>query len=90
MLCVCTDVTEVDCGPLEAPLNGTIFLPSTGFEAMATYACDDGFMLVGPETRTCQLDGEWSGEDPMCVLEGKWYVLVLVCVLVPLLCIKFA
>ena len=37
----------------------------------ATYECDDGFTLVGGETRMCMADpanarAVWSGEDPMC------------------------
>lgn len=39
-----------------------------------TFLCNNGFRLVGSQTRTCQWDGSseqgsWSGVEPVC--EGK-------------------
>jgi len=28
--------------------------------------CDDGFELTGSASRTCQVDGTWSGEPALC------------------------
>ena len=56
---------------------------STGPEydqgTVATYICDEGFELVGDETRTCEdvgagVIGEFSGAAPTCERE-----LLLIC-----------
>ncbi len=60
--------TSVDCGSLDAPANGSIDLPSTGFSAVATYTCDEGHLLAGDTTRTCQMSGMWDGAEPTCTL----------------------
>src|SRR5260370_86042 len=57
-----------DCGPLQAPKNGSVSAPQTTFGATATYSCGSGFGPSGSATRTCQLDGTWSGVDPTCVV----------------------
>ncbi len=64
------------CNELEAIANGTIsYAPDNqGSEydlgTVATYSCDDGFVLVGPnETRSCmevETLGEFSGAAPTC------------------------
>ena len=30
------------------------------------YACDQDYELTGDTERTCEADGAWSGEDPVC------------------------
>ena len=59
----------IDCGPLSAPSNGEVRVPSTTFGSNARYSCFTGFTLVGFSTRVCQLDGRWSGKAPVC--EGE-------------------
>ena len=57
----------IDCGTLSAPPNGAVdFSAGTVFGDKATYSCNSGYILKGPATRECQIDGEWSGEDPVC------------------------
>ena len=57
----------VDCGPLRYPLNGVVDTPQgTIFHQVATYSCNDMYVLVGNKTRTCQEDGRWSGYEPYC------------------------
>ncbi|XP_035683605.1 CUB and sushi domain-containing protein 3-like isoform X1 [Branchiostoma floridae] len=34
------------------------------------YTCRDGYRLRGPEFRTCQADGTWTGGQPQCVARG--------------------
>jgi len=59
-----------------APENGTINcdgVPTVG--DTCTVTCNDGFMLRGPATRTCQRSRQrglhWSDRDePSCVSEG--------------------
>ena len=43
--------------------NGT----TVGSEAV--YVCNDGYNLIGNETRVCQGDGIWSGSIPQCIPE---------------------
>ena len=59
-------VTDVDCGSLTDPVNGTISLTGTAFNSTATYSCNDGYSLVGDTTITCLASGLWSGEPPLC------------------------
>ena len=49
-------------------MNGTVTF-STEFNSEATYTCDTGFDLLGNNTRTCQADRRWSGEEPLCECE---------------------
>lgn len=55
-----------DCGKPPAPLHGSAAAPSTVFKAVAMYACDNGYVLSGALTRTCQADQTWSGLLPSC------------------------
>ncbi len=63
------------CTELEPIGNGAISYDpdNEGSEynlgTVATYSCDDGFALVGPETRTCvqvETMGEFSAVAPTC------------------------
>ncbi len=56
----------VDCGELSAPDNGGVLQSGTGLGAIATYSCRDGFNRIGTSSRTCQANGQWSGEEPTC------------------------
>jgi len=59
-------ITAVDCGSLANPKNGRVELTGTTFGSTATYSCQNGFILVGSSTRTCQINGLWSGRAPVC------------------------
>ena len=53
---------------LENPRNGQVATPEGSvFESQAQYSCDDGYDLFGDDTRECEADGEWSGEEPACM-----------------------
>ena len=45
---------------------------SFGVGANVTVACHDGFVLSGPETRTCTEVGAWSGGLQICDNGGEW------------------
>ena len=56
----------VDCGLLPSPDNGTIIISETTFESVSTFSCNEGFNQSGSLLRTCQANGEWSGNDTIC------------------------
>ena len=63
----------IDCGGLIGPEDGQVtFTPGvvttidTGLDAVATYACSEGYSLVGNAMRTCQANGQWDGAEPTC------------------------
>lgn len=57
----------VDCGELDSPANGMVTTaPSTVYQSVATYECEEGYNLVGDMTRECQASGEWSNSAPQC------------------------
>ncbi len=60
-------LTAMVCDVLTDPLNGTVIGDNRTFTSVVRYECIDGYFLVGDETRTCQADGEWSGDDPTCM-----------------------
>ncbi len=70
------------CTELEPIENGAIAYDPVNQESefnlgtVATYSCEDGFALVGPETRTCvevETMGEFNAVAPTC--ERKFVVL---------------
>lgn len=62
--------SAVNCGSLSSPVNGQVVVPITTLGNTAVYSCNNGFALVGDETRECQVGGDWSGSQPTCV--GKY------------------
>ncbi|XP_071546933.1 sushi, von Willebrand factor type A, EGF and pentraxin domain-containing protein 1-like isoform X1 [Panulirus ornatus] len=54
--------------PRPAPLdNGQTIGESINYRSILSYICDAGFRLEGDGTRTCQSNGHWTGEQPVCV-----------------------
>ena len=39
------DESTINCGPLNNPENGNVTLTSMGFDGVATYVCNEGFVL---------------------------------------------
>lgn len=62
----------VECDPLEDIENGDVIVTSFTPGSEADYICDEGYVLIGQETRVCEhvdrtsTRGEWSGEEPSC------------------------
>ena len=56
----------VDCCSLPNPINGRVQFPDTTVGSVANYSCFFGYTLNGTSTRTCEADGEWSGDPPTC------------------------
>ncbi|KAG7158260.1 Sushi, von Willebrand factor type A, EGF and pentraxin domain-containing protein 1-like 3 [Homarus americanus] len=47
-------------------MNGHIEGNSYSYGDTISFTCNPGFLLKGSTDRTCQADGEWSGELPYC------------------------
>ena len=56
------------CSVLESMTNGVVIQSGTTVGSTATYTCDCGYMIIGDDTRQCQENGMWSGEQPSCVI----------------------
>ena len=56
----------VDCGPLPHPAHGTVQYVRSIYGSEATYNCNDTYVLLGENQRTCQVNGEWSELEPLC------------------------
>ena len=59
--------TEVRCPQLQDPVNGEVIITGDTPSSTATYFCNSGYELKGAKIRTCQINGEWSGTDPVCI-----------------------
>ncbi|KAL9972183.1 hypothetical protein ACROYT_G018440 [Oculina patagonica] len=56
------------CPSLSNPSNGNVALSSgLALGSTATYTCNSGYRASHADTRYCQADGQWSGEDPTCI-----------------------
>ncbi|HEX7499757.1 MAG TPA: hypothetical protein VF524_05550 [Polyangia bacterium] len=64
---ICAPPSRPLCGEPAAPLNGTVRTAKLRQSVTATYACANGFNLIGDALRTCQTNGAWSGSSPTCV-----------------------
>ncbi len=57
----------VDCGPLNATINGAVDTSSgTTFMMTATYTCNTGYALSSTDSRMCGASAVWSGDAPVC------------------------
>ena len=68
VLCHLSSISSViDCGSLDDPNNGQVELSNTTFRSTANFTCSQGYSLSnGNSIRTCEANGEWSGDSPIC------------------------
>uniref|UniRef100_A0A646QE05 Limulus clotting factor C n=1 Tax=Hemiscolopendra marginata TaxID=943146 RepID=A0A646QE05_9MYRI len=59
-----------ECPLVATPVQGSVNLPNGRLNEGVTlnYACNPNYRLIGNAERTCQKDGSWSGDDPICEL----------------------
>ena len=61
------------CQDLPVPLNGRINYSPTGapilLDTVASYSCDEGYVISGGTERVCGSSGDWSGEEITCQCE---------------------
>jgi len=64
-------LNTVGCNSLTDPNNGVITC-SLGEDGVPSYedtcsiTCNTGYELTGSDTRTCQSNGNWSGNETIC------------------------
>ena len=64
--------TVPTCGQLPELVNGDLSLSDDVNEgSVATYTCDEGFILTGSITRTCTTNGGWTLIAPVCLRAGR-------------------
>ena len=56
----------INCGDPGIPNNGATTGATTTFDSVVTHTCNDGFVLVGADERTCLASGNWSAPLPFC------------------------
>ena len=63
-------LSTVNCSQLMEPMNGTMScsLSMILYKDICSFTCDTGYVLIGSSTRTCQIDGNWSGSQVNCTL----------------------
>ncbi|XP_044588526.1 sushi, von Willebrand factor type A, EGF and pentraxin domain-containing protein 1 isoform X2 [Cotesia glomerata] len=54
------------CGSPDKYENTTIIGTKKAIGSVIQYVCPDGYMLIGNESRVCEVDGFWSGKPPTC------------------------
>ncbi|XP_077971175.1 sushi, von Willebrand factor type A, EGF and pentraxin domain-containing protein 1-like isoform X2 [Styela clava] len=59
----------ITCPPLGTPESGLMTCTKkSDFDSVCSFICLEGFDLVGPTSRTCMLNGEWTDDDTSCLL----------------------
>ena len=61
---LCVGITE--CGNPDIPVFGVRLNNNFSVGAVVAYSCIIGYTLIGPTTRTCLVNGTWSGIPPIC------------------------
>ena len=65
MLVTCPSLVKPIDGSKSCSLRDGIANPGE----TCSFTCNSGYQLIGSDTRTCQNDGSWNGNDAMCISE---------------------
>ena len=57
------------------PPGGHVDVPSLNPGSIATYLCDEGYILVGDSSRICDETTVWAGHEPVC--QSKYNCILL-------------
>ena len=59
------------CPQLFTPMHGSL-LPCSNLPGQScVFSCDQGYLLSGASTRTCQGDGSWTGLQTHCTGKSR-------------------
>ncbi|CBY06819.1 unnamed protein product [Oikopleura dioica] len=59
----------IHCGPTTSPQHGNVTCSMFDqFGSQCQYECNEGYKLVGSNSRVCQESGAWTGIQPVCEL----------------------
>jgi len=64
---------EIVCRHVNVPYNGIIIGDAEEYysiNSVIEFSCNDGYSTSGSVSLTCQGDGSWTGNIPLC--EGKF------------------
>ena len=73
MLVIFTAVDVCVVSDCEIPLNitnGKVNYTDTICNATVTYRCEKGYRLIGDNAITCDVNGAWFGNIPVCEIVG--------------------
>ena len=59
------------CPSLDPPSNGAVEVTGLYQGSTATYSCVANYQLSNDETRTCGVNGMWSGLTPFCACKKE-------------------
>ena len=57
---------EIECSPLNTPLNGTVSSNNVVVETIVLFICQNGYEVGGQPALLCQESGNWNGTEPIC------------------------
>uniref|UniRef100_A0A2K6EQD9 Sushi, von Willebrand factor type A, EGF and pentraxin domain-containing protein 1 n=1 Tax=Propithecus coquereli TaxID=379532 RepID=A0A2K6EQD9_PROCO len=57
----------ISCKKPNPVMNGSIKGSNYTYLSVLYYECDPGYVLNGTETRTCQENKNWDGNEPICI-----------------------
>ncbi|PIK48478.1 hypothetical protein BSL78_14648, partial [Apostichopus japonicus] len=65
------ECTAVQCPALDTPVNGRKDGSGTGSNDRVEFSCDERFRLNGESVLTCQSDGTWNADVPVCTEDNR-------------------
>ena len=69
----------IDCGDPGTPWHGYLHGANFHYNSNVTFSCRPQHHLEGDRQRTCQADGQWSGQQPKCLGELLFLSVRLAC-----------
>ncbi|KAM8977204.1 complement decay-accelerating factor-like [Pelodytes ibericus] len=66
LCCVIANTCADSCRVLGEFMNGDVEYSGFSPGSTATFQCNNGYILIGNESRDCMADGIWSGSAPTC------------------------
>ena len=74
----------VACQILNVPVKGRRIGKGRHYSDVVRFRCVRGYRMIGSASRSCQANGLWSGQQPMCirkkiVYSHKIYILLFDC-----------